>query len=60
MSRSFVRCLKRVLWWCGFALVAVGAVFGIPIIIDPPPRDQAADLQDQSGSRRRPKRRRPG
>jgi hypothetical protein len=56
-SRFFRRC-KRVLWWLGFILLAFGAAVGIPIIIDPPPRDQAAESQDRSGSRRGSRRRR--
>jgi hypothetical protein len=54
----FWKRVKRVLWYLGLGLLAMGAVFGIPIIIDPPPRDVAADSQDQSGARPRRKRRR--
>jgi hypothetical protein len=54
----FWKRVKRVLWSLGLVMMVVGALFGIPIIIDPPPRDCAAESQDQFGARPRRKRRR--
>jgi hypothetical protein len=56
LARSFFRPLKRLLWW--FGLVFVGAVSGIPIAIDPPPRERVEDPWDQTGARRKNRRRR--
>jgi hypothetical protein len=54
-----VRRLKRVLWYFGLAAVmGVAAVFGIPLIIDPPPRDRVVESQDQTGAPRKKRKRR--
>jgi hypothetical protein len=39
------------------AMMVVGALFGIPIVIDPPPRDASAECQEREAALR-PKRRR--
>ena len=37
---------------------AVAALFGVPLIIDPPPRDATEESQDVEGRTRRKRRRR--
>jgi hypothetical protein len=56
----FVRLLKRALWYLGLGMMFMGAALGIPIVIDPPPRDKVEESQDQSGTRRRKRKRRGG
>jgi hypothetical protein len=46
----------RMLRGLALVMMAVAAAFGIPIIIDPPPRDRAADVQDKDGRGSRPRR----
>ena len=53
----FVRRLKRFLRYFGLAMMGVAAVFGIPLIIDPPPRDRVVESQDQTGARRKKRKR---
>jgi hypothetical protein len=52
--------LVRALRVFALAMMGVAAIFGIPIIIHPPPRDHSAEVQeaDGRGSRPRPRRRR--
>ena len=50
--------LVRSLRTLAVVLMAVAAMFGIPIIIDPPPRDQSAEVQDAEGRRTRRRHRR--
>jgi hypothetical protein len=52
--------LVRALRTLAVVMMAVAAMFGIPIIIDPPPRDHSADVQEVDGRRTRPRRRRRG
>ena len=54
----FVRRLGRVIWYLGLGMVGFAALFGIPIIIDPPPRDCVEESQDQTGARPKKRRRR--
>jgi hypothetical protein len=50
--KTIVRWL-RVL---GLITMAVAALFGIPIVIDPPPREVAAEVQELDTRRRRKRR----
>ena len=50
--------LVRALRTLSIVMMAVAAIFGIPIIIDPPPRDHSADVQEADGRGARPRRRR--
>ena len=52
--------LARALRTLSIVMMAVAVIFGIPIIIDPPPRDHSADVQEADGRRTRPRRRRRG
>jgi hypothetical protein len=52
----FRKRLGRSLRLLALAMMVVGAMFGIPIVIDPPPRDASAECQDADG-RVRPRRR---
>jgi len=60
--RSLRRSLRRWLYYGVLGMSAVAALFGVPIIIDPPPRDRVEESQDAEGRgpgrrRRRPRRR---
>jgi hypothetical protein len=50
--------LVRALRTLSIVMMAVAAIFGIPIIIDPPPRDQSAEVREADGRGARPRRRR--
>jgi hypothetical protein len=54
--------LVRALRTLAVVMMAIAAIFGIPIIIDPPPRDHSAEVReaDGRGTRPRPRRRRSG
>ena len=52
MRRFFLRSMRLL----ALVFVAGAAAFGFPLILDPPPRDTAADCQTKDGVR--PKRRR--
>lgn len=54
LSRRSARAL-RVL---GLVLAVVGALFGVPIVIDPPPRDATAESRSADGAAGDRKRRR--
>ena len=58
LPQSLVRALRTL----SIVMMAVAAIFGIPIIIDPPPRDHSADVREAEGrgSRSRRGRRRRG
>jgi hypothetical protein len=53
----FPRSLGRWFRMLALAMMVVGALFGIPIVIDPPPRDASAECQEREAALR-PKRRR--
>ena len=58
---AFRRSLARYAYLFALIMAAVAAMFGIPIIIDPPPRDRVEEGQEADGRRvLRPKRRRRG
>jgi hypothetical protein len=48
--------LVRALRVFGIVMCAVAALFGIPIIIDPPPRDHSAEVREADGRGSRPRR----
>jgi hypothetical protein len=51
----FPRSLAHALRGLGLIMMVVAALFGIPIIIDPPPRDHSADVQETGGRSGRPR-----
>ena len=51
------RLLLRHTRTLALVMMGVAALFGIPIIIDPPPQDRVAESQDADGRGTRPKRR---
>jgi hypothetical protein len=50
------KTLVRWLRVLGLITMAVAALFGIPIVIDPPPREVAAEVQALDTRRRRKRR----
>jgi hypothetical protein len=51
------RLLSRCLRALALGLMVMGALIGIPIIIDPPPRDATADCREAEGRNTRPRKR---
>jgi hypothetical protein len=54
---AFRRSLARYAYLFALVMAAVAAMFGIPIIIDPPPGDRVEESQDAEGKIRRRKKR---
>jgi hypothetical protein len=52
------RTLSTWLRLLALIFTAVAAMFGVPLIIDPPPRDHTEDSQDAEGRRTSRKKRR--
>jgi hypothetical protein len=50
---SSKRFLLRALRFFALAMMAVAAVFGIPVILDPPPRNQIVQVDRKGGRPRR-------
>ena len=50
---AFRRSLARYAYLLALIMAAVAAMFGIPIIIDPPPGDRVVEAQDADNQDRR-------
>jgi hypothetical protein len=54
----FPRTISSWLRLLALIMTAVAAMFGVPLIIDPPPRDHSAECQDAEGQKAGGKKRR--